>query len=197
MKRIGLTGGIASGKSTVARLLAERGVPVVDADALARDVVAPGTAGLAAIAARWPSVVHEGVLDRKALGAIVFADPAERRALEAITHPRIRAESARRLAAAEEAGAPRAIYEAALLFENDLDRELDATLLVAAPPELQVDRLQARDRVSRAEARARLDAQLPLEAKRARATFVIENDGSLAELVRSVDAVWEEVERRF
>jgi dephospho-CoA kinase len=197
LKRIALTGGLASGKSTVARLLAERGVPVVDADALARDVVAPGTDGLAAIAARWPSVVHDGVLDRKALGAIVFADPAERRALEAITHPRIRAESARRLGVVEQTGAPRAIYEAALLFENDLDRELDATLLVSAPTDLQLARLQARDGVSPAEARARLDAQLPLEAKMARATFVIENDGSLDELVRRAEAVWAEVERRY
>mgnify|MGYP001286303395 CR=1 FL=1 len=197
MKRIGLTGGIASGKSTVARLLRERGVPVIDADAIAREVVAPGTPGLAAVAARWPQVVQGGVLDRKALGAIVFASPDERRALEAITHPLIRAEAERRMAAAEAAGAPRVVYEAALLFEKNLDEQMDATILVALPPALQVERLRARDRIGEAEARARLQAQMPLEEKRARATFVIDNSGDLAALERRVDEVWAEVERRF
>lgn len=193
MKRIGLTGGIASGKSTVARLLAARGVPVIDADALAREVVAPGSPGLAEIAARWPQVVRGGALDRKALGAIVFADAAERRALEQITHPRIRAEAQRRMAAAAEAGHPAAVYEAALLFENDLDRDLDATLLVAAPPALQIERLVARDGVSEEDARARLRAQMPLEEKRARATYVIDNAGDLDALRARVDEVWAEV----
>jgi len=197
LKRIGLTGGIASGKSTVARLLRERGVPVIDADAIAREVVAPGTPGLAAVAARWPQVVQGGVLDRKALGAIVFASPDERRALEAITHPLIRAEAERRMAAAEAAGAPRVVYEAALLFEKNLDEQMDATILVALPPALQVERLRARDRIGEAEARARLQAQMPLEEKRARATFVIDNSGDLAALERRVDEVWAEVERRF
>lgn len=196
MKRIGLTGGIASGKSTVARLLAEKGVPVIDADALARRVVEPGSPALAEIAARWPSVVEDGRLDRKALAAIVFSDPAERKALEAITHPRIRAEAERRFAEAEAAGAPQAVYEAALLFENDLDRELDATILVAAPIEQQIERLCARDGLDRRAAEERLRAQLPLEEKRARATFVVENDADLETLRRRVDAVWDEVVRR-
>ncbi|WP_373048930.1 dephospho-CoA kinase [Vulgatibacter sp.] len=196
MQRIGLTGGIASGKSTVARLLAARGVPVIDADALAREVVAPGSEGLAAIAARWPQVVRDGVLDRKALGALVFAAPAERLALEAITHPRIRAESTRRMAAAERAGAQQVVYEAALLFENDLDRGLDGTILVAADPALQVERLQGRDGLSAEEAEARLRAQLPLAEKKARATWVIDNSGDLEALRRRVDEVWAEVVRR-
>jgi len=196
LKRIGLTGGIASGKSTVARLLAEKGVPVIDADALARRVVEPGSPALAEIAARWPSVVEDGRLDRKALAAIVFSDPAERKALEAITHPRIRAEAERRFAEAEAAGAPQAVYEAALLFENDLDRELDATILVAAPIEQQIERLRARDGLDRRAAEERLRAQLPLEEKRARATFVVENDADLETLRRRVDAVWDEVVRR-
>ncbi len=195
MKRIGLTGGIASGKSTVARMLAERGVPVIDADALARVVVAPGSPGLSEIAARWPAVVREGVLDRKALGAIVFADSDERRALEAITHPRIREESARRLREAEASGAPVAVYEAALLFENDLDRGMDASILVALEPALQIERLQARDGVSEADAAARIRAQMPVDAKRARATYVIENDGDLEALRRRVDEVWTAIER--
>lgn len=197
MKRIGLTGGIASGKSTVARMLAERGVPVIDADRLAREVVEPGTEALAAIAARWPQVVREGRLDRKALGAIVFADPGERRALEAIVHPAIRRESERRMAALEAEGVPLAVYEAALLIENGLDRVLDATVLVAAPEEVQVERLVARDGLDPEAARARIAAQLPLAEKRKRATFVIENDGNLATLRERVDRVWGEIERRF
>lgn len=197
MKRIGLTGGIASGKSTVARMLAERGVPVIDADRLAREVVEPGTEALAAIAARWPQVVREGRLDRKALGAIVFADPGERRALEAIVHPAIRRESERRMAALEAEGVPLAVYEAALLIENGLDRVLDATVLVAAPEEVQVERLVARDGLDPEAARARIAAQLPLAEKRKRATFVIENDGDLATLRERVDRVWGEIERRF
>lgn len=197
MKRIGLTGGIASGKSTVARLLAERGVPVVDADRLAREVVEPGTPGLAAIAARWPEVVPGGVLDRKALGAIVFARPSERAALEAIVHPRIREESERRLRELEARGAERAVYEAALLFENDLDAGMDATILVALDPELQVARLVARDGIPPEAARARLAAQLPLEAKKARATFVVDNGGTPEQLRERLDRVWAEVEARY
>lgn len=197
MKRIGLTGGIASGKSTVARLLAERGVPVVDADRLAREVVEPGTPGLAAIAARWPEVVPGGVLDRKALGAIVFARPSERAALEAIVHPRIREESERRLRELEARGAERAVYEAALLFENDLDAGMDATILVALDPELQVARLVARDGIPPEAARERLAAQLPLEAKKARATFVVDNGGTPEQLRERLDRVWAEVEARY
>lgn len=196
MKRIGLTGGIASGKSTVARLLEARGVPVIDADQIARQVVEPGSPGLAAIRSRWPGVVRDGALDRKALGAIVFADPAERRALEAITHPLIRAEAARRFARAREAGASVVVYEAALLFENDLDRELDATILVAAPVEAQIERMRRRDGLSQEEAEARLRAQMPLDEKRRRATFVVENDGDLERLERRVSSLWSEIEER-
>jgi dephospho-CoA kinase len=192
---VGLTGGIASGKSTVARLLAERGVPVVDADALAREVVAPGTPALAAIAARWPSVVRGGALDRKALGAIVFADPVEREALEAIVHPAIAAEADRRLAALEAAGASIAVYEAALLVERGLDQGLDALVVVALPAEEQVRRLVARDGIAEAEARARVEAQAPLAEKLRRADYVIDNTGSLEDLRARVDELWSRVER--
>lgn len=193
MQRVGLTGGIASGKSTVARMLAERGVPVIDADALAREVVGPGTAALAAIAARWPGVVRDGALDRQALGAIVFADAAERAALEAIVHPAIRAEAFRRLETLEAAGAPVAVYEAALLVETGLDRELDALIVVSLPEEEQVRRLVARDGVPEAAARARVAAQAPLAEKLARAHYVIENTGDLADLRARVDEVWSAV----
>jgi dephospho-CoA kinase len=187
---VGLTGGIASGKSTVARMLAEKGVPVIDADALAREVVEPGTPALARIAARWPEVVRDGVLDRKALGAVVFARPEERAALEAIVHPAIRAEVERRLAALEAAGAEVAVYEAALLVEAGLDEELDALVVVALPEEEQVRRLVARDGLSAEAARARVAAQAPLAEKVRRADYVIDNTGDLAALRRRVDEVW-------
>lgn len=197
MKRIGLTGGIASGKSVVARLLAQRGVEIIDADRVARDVVEPGTPALAEIAARWPEVIREGSLDRKALGAIVFSSPEERHALEAIVHPRIREEVERRLASLEALGVPRVIYEAPLLVEKGLEGGLDALILVSAPEEVQVRRLMERDGLGEEAARARLRAQLPLEAKLAKATFVIENSGDLASLESRVDSIWNEIEERF
>lgn len=197
LRRIGLTGGIASGKSLVARMLRERGVPVIDADAVAREVVEPGRPALEEIAARWPAVVRDGSLDRKALGAVVFADPAQRRELEQIVHPRIQAEVARRMADAEAKGLPHVVYEAALLLENGLDRGMDATVVVSAPEALQLERLQSRDGLPPEEARARIASQMPLEEKLARATFVIENTGTIEDLRRRVDAVWREVEERW
>jgi len=194
LRRIGLTGGIASGKSEVSRLLARKGIPVVDADQLAREAVAPGSPALRRIAERWPGTVHDGKLDRKALGAIVFASESERKALEAILHPWIRAEARRRMDEILARGAPRVIYEAPLLFETGAADELDAVILVAAPEEVQRERLMRRDGLGPDEADARIAAQLPLEEKRRRATFVIDNDGDLEELARSVDALWGRIE---
>lgn len=197
MKRIGLTGGIASGKSVVAARLAARGVPVIDADRIARDVVEPGRPALAEIAARWPAVVRGGALDRKALGAIVFAEPGERAALEAILHPRIREELERAFRGLEDAGVPIAVYEAPLLVETGSDAALDALIVVSAPEALQIERVMRRDGLDEAQARARLAAQLSAEARLAKATFVIENSGDLRALERNVDDVWDQVERRF
>jgi len=197
VKRIGLTGGIASGKSVVAARLAARGVPVIDADRIARDVVEPGRPALAEIAARWPAVVRGGALDRKALGAIVFADPGERAALEAILHPRIREELERAFRGLEDEGVPIAVYEAPLLVETGSDAALDALIVVSAPEALQIERVMRRDGLDEAQARARLAAQLSAEARLAKATFVIENSGDLRALERNVDDVWEQVERRF
>ena len=197
MKRIGFTGGIASGKSVVAARLAARGVPVIDADRIARDVVEPGRPALAEIAARWPAVVRGGALDRKALGAIVFADPGERAALEAILHPRIREELERAFRGLEDEGVPIAVYEAPLLVETGSDAALDALIVVSAPEALQIERVMRRDGLDEAQARARLAAQLSAEARLAKATFVIENSGDLRALERNVDDVWEQVERRF
>lgn len=178
---VGLTGGIASGKSTVARFFAEEGVPVIDADVVARDVVARGTDGLREVVAAFGDGVlaTDGTLDRKALAALVFADQAKRKRLETITHPRIGAESMRRLGAALATGVPYALYEAALLVENGSYRMFAALVLVAASDSAQLARLMARDEITEAEARARLAAQLPLAEKRRVADYVIENDGDL------------------
>ena len=197
MRVVGLTGGIASGKSTVSAMFRELGAPVIDADEVARDVVEPGTAGLEEVALRFPGVVDaSGRLDRAALGRHVFADPAERRALEAILHPRIREEVARRLEALARAGAAVALYDAALLIENGLHRGLDGVIVVSAPESVQRARLAARDGLDEAAITARLAAQLPLADKRAHATWVVDNGGSLDGTRAQVRQIWEEIRRR-
>jgi dephospho-CoA kinase len=186
----GLTGNIGSGKSTVARLLAARGVPVVDADRIAREVVEPGRPALREIGERFPgSVGPDGALDRKALAARVFADPGELAALNAIIHPRIAEEVAMRMADLAEEGHPLAVYEAALIVENNLQDGLDGLIVVTAPPDAQLMRLQLRDGMTEAEARARIAAQLPQAEKAKLATVVIENHGSEADLEAQVDRV--------
>jgi dephospho-CoA kinase len=190
----GLTGNIGTGKSTVARLFAEHGVPVIDADQVAREVVAPGTPGLAEVAARFPGVLTaSGELDRKALGARVFTDAQERAALNAILHPRIGAEVRARLDRLAARGARVAIYEAALIVENGLQHGLDGLIVVNAPVEEQIRRLRARDGMTEEEARARIGAQLPAHEKVKAADFVIENTGApellRAQVARVVDAL--------
>jgi dephospho-CoA kinase len=174
---IGLTGGIASGKSAVAATLRELGHPVIDADALARQVVEPGSPALAEIVARFGREVldAEGRLDRKRLGDIVFSDAAARADLNRIIHPRIGAAGQAEIARLAAAGAPLVFYEAALLVENGLARAFDGLIVVAVSPEIQLARLIARDGLGRPEAEARLAAQLPLETKLAAATHVIDN----------------------
>lgn len=189
MRIIGLTGGIASGKSTFSAALRARGVPVVDADQLARRVVLPGTPALAEIARTFGEDVlaADGSLDRKRLGARVFADAGARRRLEAITHPAIRqamADEALRLAAE---GHPLAFYDAPLLFEVGLDTALDSVVVVHAPEAVQRERLVQRDGISADEAEARLRTQLPLDAKADRADFVVENHGTPDELDEKAD----------
>lgn len=195
MRLVGLTGGIASGKSAVAAMLRAQGVAVVDADQLARDAVALGSPGLAAIVARFgPAVLlDDGTLDRKKLGAIVFADGAARAALNGIVHPEVAVLAAARLDALRAAGVETAVYEVPLLFENNLEAMVDTTLLVAAPEATQLMRLMARDHLDEPAARARLAAQLPLDEKRRRARHVLDNTGTLDELARQLRAVWREV----
>jgi len=189
---LGLTGNIGSGKSTVARLLAARGVPVVDADQIAREVVQPGRPAHREIAERFPGVIGpDGALDRKALAALVFNDSREREALNQITHPRIAEEVSARLGALASAGRPLAVYEAALIVENGLHRGLDGLIVVTAPEEAQIARLKARDGMSEAEARARIAAQLPAADKLRHATYVIDNQGSEADLAAQADRLLE------
>jgi dephospho-CoA kinase len=178
MKMIGLTGGIATGKSTVARLIAERGIPVLDADQLAREAVEPGQPALAEIAGLWPEVIGAGGrLDRKRLGAIVFADADARRRLEAILHPRIADLCDARAAALASAGHELAFYEASLLVETGRHQDFDGLVVVTASPETQIARAMARDHLTRDQARARIDAQLPMAEKVAVASHIIDNGG--------------------
>lgn len=176
---VGLTGGIASGKSTVGRIFRELGVHVVDADQVAREVVAKGTEGLAEIVRQFGGEVlaEDGSLDRKKMAAIVFADAAKRRLLESITHPRIGARSMTELATLSQRGDPYGIYEAALLVENGTHRMMQALVVVAASEDVQVRRVMERDGMSEEDARARIAAQLPLAEKIAVADHVIWNDG--------------------
>lgn len=182
---IGLTGGIASGKSTVSRELRGLGVGVVDADVLSREVVAPGSEGLAELVAAFGDGVLDasGGLDRAAMGQRVFGDEAARATLVGITHPRIARLSMERLAALAETGAPYLVYEAPLLVESGGHLGMDAVVVVAANPATQMARVASRDGLGAAAAQARIDAQLPLKDKLAVADYVIENDGSLEALL--------------
>lgn len=191
MKIVGLTGGIGAGKSTVARLLAEHGAVIVDADAIARQVVEPGTPGLADIVDAFGAGVlsADGTLDRPGLGRIVFADPVALRKLEAITHPRISAESARLIAVAETEGRPVLVHDIPLLVENGLPETFEDVLVVEAPDELRLARLEERG-LPREQALERMKAQATNEQRRAAATYLIDNSGSLESLRARVDEVW-------
>jgi dephospho-CoA kinase len=191
VRRVGLTGGIGAGKSTVARLFSRYGAVVVDADALAREVVAPGTPGLAEIVEAFGAGVlnPDGTLDRPGLGRIVFADQASLRRLEAITHPRISAESARLVALAEEAGAPVLIHDIPLLVENGLPETFDDVVVVEAPDDVRLARLEGRG-LPREQALERMKAQATNEQRRAAASYVINNGSTRENLREQVDKVW-------
>jgi dephospho-CoA kinase len=195
MRVIGLTGGIATGKSTVAAMLASRGAAVVDADRLAREVVEPGRPALAEIAEEFgPGVIAaDGSLDRPALAAVVFSDAARRRRLEAITHPRISALMGERIAAAIAAGPPLVVVDIPLLFENGRGGMVEGVLVVYADVATQLRRLVERDGMSEADARGRIAAQMPVEDKRRLATWVIDNRGDVDATRAQVDAWWTEV----
>jgi len=191
----GLTGGIACGKSTVAGFLVERGVGVVDADQIAREVVEPGTQGLRAIVEAFgPSVLTaDGALDRKALGARVFGDEAARMRLNALTHPLIRSVSMKRAKEMAASGQRLIAYEAALLVEAGHADTFRPLVVVVAGLALQLARLMERDAMTEAEARARLAAQMPLGAKAAAADFVIDTSCSLQDVRARTHQVLAEV----
>ncbi len=195
---IGLTGGIASGKSTVAAMLRELGAPIVDADLLAREVVEPGTPALAEIASRFGADMldADGRLDRKRLAARVFSSDVSRAQLNAITHPRIAEASRAAMGAMAAQGHPVALYEAALLVENRVHLGLDGLIVVAVSEDEQIARLCRRDGIDPDAARARLAAQLPLAAKVAVADWVIDNGGSTDDTRAQVGRVWREVKAR-
>lgn len=191
--RIGLTGGVGSGKSSVASVLRDLGALVIDADVLAREVVAPGTDGLAAIVAHFgPSVLNpDGTLNRAALGAVVFADQTERKALEDIVHPLVRAR-----AAELEAGAPPGsvvVQEIPLLVETDQARNFDALIVVDVPVETQISRLIELRGLTESEAGARVSAQATRGERQAVATYVVDNTGTFEDLRQRVTEVFESV----
>jgi dephospho-CoA kinase len=193
---VGLTGGIGSGKSEVARRLAAQGAAVIDADLIAREVVAPGTPGLAEVTEAFgPGILGpDGGLDRERLGEVVFADPALLAKLNSIVHPRVR----ERMLALEQAVPPGSIVvqDVPLLAENGLSGLYDVVVVVDATPRVQAERL-VRDRgMTRQQATARMAAQASREERLAIATIVIDNSGSLAELDRVVGELWAELRRR-
>ncbi|RKH84907.1 dephospho-CoA kinase [Corallococcus sp. AB045] len=191
MHVFGLTGGIASGKSTVSRMLRELGARVLDADVLAREVVEPGTPGLKRIDERFPGVVGpDGRLDRVKLGAHIFADPAERAALNAIVHPEVRALFLQKLQALEAEGVTHAVYDVPLLIETGLHQAMEGVAVVWVPREVQKARLMTRDGLLEDQAEARLAAQMALDDKRAHATWVIDNSGAPEATRPQVEAVW-------
>lgn len=195
---IGLTGGIASGKSTVSALLAGLGAAIVDADRIARDIVEPGSPILADIAARFGQAVllPDGSLDRKALGAIVFADEARRRELEGVMHPAIRAIMKQRMAELERGQPSRlVVVDVPLLFESGLASMFERTMLVYVPPDIQLQRLMARDGSTEEEALSRLRSQMPIDSKRQLADVIIDNSGSREHTKEQILRFWQGKER--
>lgn len=185
---LGLTGGMATGKSTVAKMFVELGAIHIDADSLSREIVAPGEPAWWAIVDRFGSVVlrEDGQLDRKALAALVFSDPQKLAALNKITHPPIITLIRQRLAEARASGAGLVVLEAPLLYEAGLDSEVDRVVVVAAAEATQLERLVPRDRLLESEARQRMAAQMPLSEKIRLAHYCLDNNGSLEDTRRQV-----------
>lgn len=195
MKLVGLTGGIASGKSTVAEILKRQGAAIINADVLAREVVEPGHQAWTEIVNTFGTAVlqPDRALDRQKLRAIIFDDAAARKKIESIIHPQVRALAEQRIREHAAAGYAVIVYEVPLLFEGNLQEWLRPVILVACDVDTQRNRLQSRDNLSAAQAQKHIDAQMSLEAKRRLADYVIENNGSLEDLKRQVQAVLEKI----
>jgi dephospho-CoA kinase len=187
-RRIALTGGIATGKSHVRAQFDALGIPTIDADVLAREAVAPGTPGLAAVAARFGTDVLDasGALDRAKLAGIVFADTQARRDLERIVHPAVRGAIDRWFASLHGSSTPYAVADIPLLYETGRDRDFEMVIVAACEPQTQLERLKARDRLSDEEAAQRIAAQLPIAEKARRADYVVRTDGTFEETKRQV-----------
>ena len=186
-----LTGGIATGKSHVRARFESLGIPTVDADILARDAVAPGSAGLAAVVHRFGTEVcdADGTLNRRKVGAIVFRDPQARRDLEQIVHPYVREMTERWFASLDPQRVPFAVADIPLLFEGRREADFEAVIVTACEPATQLNRLMARDGLGEAEARQRIAAQWPIQDKVARADYVIRTDGSFDDTNRQIDEI--------
>jgi dephospho-CoA kinase len=197
MLRVGLTGNIASGKSSVSTRLAELGATIIDADELARRAVEPGTVAFDDIVTRWGAklIGGDGTLERATLRRLVFDDPRELEALNAIVHPQVALLRDEALDAARERGDEIVVSDIPLLFEVNLAGEFDRVILVDAPREVRLERLMRDRDLSATEAMAMIAAQMPSALKRARADYVIENAGSLAALHAQVDELWEALVR--
>ena len=195
MKLIGLTGGIASGKTTVAKMLMHLGAAVVDADALSREVVEPGRDAWKEIVEVFGAEVlqSDGTLDRQKLRATIFNNPAARKKLEAIIHPRVRALAEERIQQQAAAGYDVVVYEVPLLFEGKLHEWLRPVVLVACDVVIQTQRLQQRDGLSVEAAQKHIAAQMSLEEKRRLADYVVENNGDLESLQLQVEAVLDKI----
>jgi len=195
---VGLTGNVASGKSSVAQLLAARGATIIDADVLARIAVEPGTEAHRAIADRWGKVIlqSDGTLDRAALRHVVFNDPPELEALNAIVHPAVARLRDQALVAARARGDGIVVCDIPLLFEKKLAADYDVVILVDAPKSVRLERLTTLRGVPHGDAVPMIAAQMPAELKRAHADFVIENDTDQRALSRRVDEVWAALEAR-
>jgi dephospho-CoA kinase len=193
VRRIALTGGIATGKSYVRARLEKLGVPTIDSDTLAREVVAPGTPGLAQVVRQFGSdiLTASGELDRQKLAAIIFSDPQSRRTLEAIVHPLVRDATDAWFASLDPASHSFAVADVPLLYEVDREKDFDAVIVVAADPETQIRRVMQRNDLTEVEARKRLSAQLPIDEKIRRADHVIRTNDSLADTDKQVKRVWE------
>lgn len=193
---IGLTGGIASGKSTVSTLLQERGARIVDADLISRQVVLPGSLGLKSLTEEWGNQIltAEGSLNRTVLGSLIFENPLARQRLNSILHPLIAQESARQIQDAFKEAIhstlPLIVYDAALLIESGRADQFRPLIVVSTPESKQIERIQKRDGLSFDEAQARVHAQFPLDQKRAVADFIIKNHLDLDHVHQEVDRLW-------